>query len=81
MIYMTQTLHPNRRSALAGEIRAELARQNLTYSALAEATGITPSTISRRLQGVKPFDLDEIHTIAQFLGLKVSELTARTDVE
>jgi len=68
-----------RRAAIAGEIRAELARQNLTYTALAAATGIRPSTLTRRLRGDKPFKLEEALSIAQFLGLKLSELTERTD--
>ena len=69
-----------RRAAIAGEIRAELGRQNLTYTALAAATGISPSTLSRRLVGTKPFLLEELQSIAQFLGIKLSDLTERTDV-
>lgn len=74
---MTQTTE--RRAALAGEIRAELARQDLTATALSKATGITPSTLSRRLDGVTPLLYEEVRAIAQFLGLKVSDLTERTD--
>lgn len=69
-----------RRAAIAREIRAELGRQNLTYAALATATGINPSTLSRRLQGNKPFLLEELQSIAEFLKIKLSDLTERTDV-
>ena len=69
-----------RRAAIAGEIRAELARQGLSYTACAAATHISPSTLSRRLAGTKPFLLEEMQSIAQFLGIKLSDLTERTDV-
>jgi len=65
---------------MAGEIRAELGRQNRSATQLAAATGISPATLSRRLQGKKPFYFEELEVIAQFLGLPLSELTARTDV-
>jgi transcriptional regulator with XRE-family HTH domain len=68
-----------RRAKIAGEIRAELARQNLTYTALSAATGIDPSTLSRRLKGDKPFYLEELEKIAQFLGLPLSEFIERTE--
>ena len=74
------THQTQRRAAIAGEIRAELGRQNLTYSALAAAIGMSPSTLSRRLVGIKPFDIEELQSIAQFLGIKLSDLTERTDV-
>jgi transcriptional regulator with XRE-family HTH domain len=80
MVYMAQKKsQPQRRAAIAAEIRAELARQNLTYAALAKAIGMSPSTLGRRLEGLRPFYLEELEAIAQFLGLKLSEFTARTD--
>ena len=78
-ILSDMTHQTQRRAAIAGEIRAELGRQNLTYTALAAATGITPSTLSRRLIGTKPFLLEELQSIARFLGIKLSDLTERTD--
>jgi transcriptional regulator with XRE-family HTH domain len=73
------TPNQQRRAAIAGEIRAELARQNLTYKALSEATGIPAATMTRRLKGTRPFYLEELQSIAQFLGLTLSELTERSE--
>ena len=72
--------HTGRRARIAGEIRAELARQNKTASALSKATGISPATLSRRLRGDKPFFLEELEDIARFLDLPLSEITGRTEV-
>lgn len=68
-----------RRSRIAGEIRAELGRQQRSQAALAAAIGISPSTLTRRLRGDKPFFLEEAQDIARFLGLPLSELTGRTE--
>jgi transcriptional regulator with XRE-family HTH domain len=79
-ILSDMTQQTQRRAAIAGEIRAELARQGLTYTACSAATHISPSTLSRRLAGNKPFLHEELQSIAQFLGIKISDLTERTDV-
>lgn len=68
-----------RRAKIAGEIRAELARQGKTVPALATATGISPATLRRRLKGVKPFYLEELEEIATFLNLPVSYLAENTE--
>jgi len=70
---------PDRRAKFAGEIRAELARQGLSYAQLAKASGISPSTLSRRLEGNKPFLFEELEAIASFLGMPLSELSRRTE--
>lgn len=77
MSYMTQ--HTERRTRIAGEIRAELGRQNRSVRQLALATGISPATLSRRLQGLKPFYLEELESIARYLGKPVSVFTERTE--
>lgn len=74
------TQHTERRTRIAGEIRAELGRRNRSARQLAAATGISPATLSRRLQGKKPFDLEELESIAQFLELPLSVFTERTEV-
>jgi len=68
-----------RRSRIAGEIRAELGRQGKSRHELAAAAGISPATLSRRLQGKKPFYLEELEAIAQFLEIRLSDLTERTE--
>jgi transcriptional regulator with XRE-family HTH domain len=54
-------------SALAGEIRAELARRRLTPIQLANATGISVHKIRRRLSGDVGFTVDELSAISTFL--------------
>ena len=71
--------YQDRRARIAGEIRAELGRQGKNATQLAAATGISPATLSRRLQGKKPFFLEELEAIAQFLELPLSVFTARTE--
>jgi transcriptional regulator with XRE-family HTH domain len=75
---MTQAVI-NRRAKLAGEIRAELARQNKSVAALAKAINMDPATLGRRLKGNKPFYFEELEAVSQFLGFRLSEFTARTD--
>jgi DNA-binding Lrp family transcriptional regulator len=43
-----------RREALAAEIRAERARQNIPFGVLAEKAGMSTDTLRRRLTGVRP---------------------------
>lgn len=77
---MTQPVM-DRRAKIAGEIRAELARQNKTVASLAVAIGMDPATLGRRLKGDKPFYFEELEAVSQFLGFRLSEFTARTDAE
>lgn len=68
-----------RRAEIAGEIRAELARQNKTATQLSVATGISSATLSRRLSGLKPFYLEELEDISRFLGLPAWAFTERAE--
>lgn len=78
MTYMNQAVI-DRRVKVAGEIRAELARQGKPMSALALAAGISPATLTRKLNGRTAFYLEEIDAIAAFLGFPTSEFSARFD--
>ena len=51
------------------ELRAEMGRRNLSYSRLAKAAGITPSTMTRRIRGTTEFSLPEIWRISDVLEL------------
>lgn len=64
---------------MAGEIRAELARQNKSKTALAAHLGISSHTLRRRLDGVRPFFYEELIAVAQFLELPLSTLLERTE--
>lgn len=70
---------PGRSERLAGEIRAELGRQRKTVRGLAKHLHIGEVTLWRRMTGVSEFRLDELASVADFLGLSVSELTERTE--
>lgn len=65
--------------AVAGEVRAELARQRRTAVDMAGALGITPHTAGRRLSGESPFTVLEIAKVAAWLGVSVTTLAARAE--
>lgn len=71
----------NRREAVAEEIRAELARQSKTYASVCRAVGMNKNTLTARLNGRRPFNLDEVAAISSFLGLSLMELMERTEAE
>lgn len=56
----------------AAEVRAELARQQISQSRLALALGMTEVSMSRRLRAQTPFDVNELVAIAEFLQVPVS---------
>jgi len=76
MTYMSQ-YRPLRRTSLAAEIRAEMGRQRVSVNKLSAGTGISASTLYRRLDGVKPFYVEELDAIGQFLKVPDYVLTAR----
>lgn len=57
------------RQAIAGEVRAELARQHKTQRDLAEILGIDQSSVNLRLKGVRAFRAEEIVAMAAGLGV------------
>lgn len=69
----------SRRSQLAEEIRAELARQQKSRTALAAAMGVSLNTLTSRLTGRYPFLVDEVAVCASFLGFTISQLVARLE--
>lgn len=60
--------------ALAGEIRARLARAGQTQIELSAASGIPISKLRRRLSGEAKFSVDELAAIADALGVHSAEL-------
>lgn len=67
---------------VAAEIRAELARQQMSQRRLAELLGIDPALVSRRVStGVgRSWTLDELERIAEILGVSVERLILRPAV-
>ncbi|WP_280442255.1 helix-turn-helix domain-containing protein [Nocardia brasiliensis] len=64
---------------LVGEIRAEMARQRKTTTALAAVIGRSQSTASNRLSGTQPFTFDELIQVCEWLGVSVTELDAEAE--
>jgi len=57
---------------VAAEVRAELARQRISQTQLAERLNISQAGISRRLSGETPFEINELVAIAEFLCVPVA---------
>lgn len=57
---------------VAGNIRAELARADISQVKAAAALGVTEMWISRRLKGRTPLDANDIALFARYLGVPVS---------
>lgn len=53
---------------MAGEIRAEMARQRRKQADLADALGISKAGVSQRLNGHQDLTVDEVVRIATWLG-------------
>lgn len=60
--------------SVAAEVRAQLARQQLTGTALAAAIGKSEMYVSRRLRGQVAFDLADVEQAAKFLGVSFADL-------
>ena len=56
---------------VAAEVRAEVARQQLTHKWLAEQLGISQPQVTKRRNGVLPMDTAELDRIAVALGVPV----------
>lgn len=63
---------PSNQAARA--IRLILANRRETIEQLAADTGIAHSTLKRRLLGVTPFTIDELHLIARHFNVRLSQV-------
>ncbi len=63
---------------VAATVRAEMARRRVTQTALADVLGMTQTALSRRISGAIPFDVNELHAIAEHLGLPPAALLGQT---
>lgn len=64
-------------SAIAVQIKAEMAAKDWKQSDLANASGIPTSTLHRYLSGARDIPLPVFASIAEALGLDIQELIAR----
>jgi transcriptional regulator with XRE-family HTH domain len=63
-------------TGIAANIRAELARRDITQGQLAELLGLTTTPMSKRLRGQMPFRDHELVRIAEFLNISIAALFA-----
>lgn len=61
---------------VAASVTAAMEAGGHSQKSMAEATGIPRVTLIRRLRGVSPFTVTELHAIASELGVPVEDLTA-----
>lgn len=62
---------------IAAEVRAELARQQVTDSMIAEAMGQNQQWFNRRKNGDVPFSAAELAFVATYLGVPIEQLFGR----
>lgn len=59
---------------IAGEIRAGMARKQITAAELAAAVGMSTATFQRRMQDARRFNVDELTAISQHIDLAFASL-------
>jgi len=64
------------REHIAGEVRAELARQGKSRAYLVELLNLEASAVSWKLHGKRSFRAEELAAIAAGLGVPVTQFTA-----
>lgn len=63
-------------TAAAANVRAELARRQITARKLAEITGRDGTYWSRRLNGQRPMSLEDLEQVAEITGVPIERLVA-----
>lgn len=61
-------------AAVADSVNTAITTTGITHKALAEATGIPRTTLTRRLAGQSPFTVAELDAIALALNIDVTTL-------
>lgn len=64
---------------MVAQVRAEMARQDITTPELARRLGIAPATLRARLQSSAGLRMPDLSAIAQALQVPLSELVARAE--
>lgn len=70
---MTHQIDPEA-VAIGRAVRGAIATAGLSLAEAAEATGITTSTLSRRVNGTLPFTYPELVKISSICDVRVSDL-------
>ncbi|MBF5002522.1 helix-turn-helix transcriptional regulator [Nocardia sp. BSTN01] len=65
------------RKAVADELRAEAARQDLDQGQVAERVGMARATVNRLFKGSRPVDTEQLFAFADGLGFDAGDLIDR----
>jgi transcriptional regulator with XRE-family HTH domain len=74
-------MHTPYNTALAAEMRAEMARQQMTGREIATLTGYPHASVARWLRGETPMTLDAMDAFAHALNVPLSDLLSRARSE
>ena len=66
-------------ATVARRVRGLLAEQGLKQEVLAPVLGVSPSSTSKRVRGLKPFEIDELPAVAQALDTSMEYLLGLTN--
>lgn len=66
----------NQAETVGANVRAELARKRMSQEVLAEHLHLSQTAVSRRLNGRKAFDVNELATISAAVGVPMQALLA-----
>jgi transcriptional regulator with XRE-family HTH domain len=67
---------PEFNTRVSGEVRAEMARQQINQTTLAGMLGWSQVAVSRRVSGQVALSTDDIERIAEVLGVEVGQLVS-----
>jgi DNA-binding XRE family transcriptional regulator len=56
------------------KLKGAIAEKGVTQEEVAQAIGITPATISKKINGKLSFDEHEMQSIADFLGREICDI-------
>lgn len=65
---------------VAREVRVWMLRKDVSQQTLMAALGLSQSSVSRRLTGEIPFDLDELEKVAALFGVPTATLLGGGEV-
>mgnify|MGYP001941044751 FL=1 len=69
----------SRSERVAEEVRAEMARRQISVDALSEESGVPISTLRRSVKGQRPFTIQELFVITRLLGTTVVDIVQRAE--
>ena len=76
VVYITHMGSENYWEAVAGNVRAEMARRKRTATDLVNVLHMSRNSVYRRMNGEVPFDLAELQLVAEWLGVSLVALSA-----